>query len=117
MQKHDSRLVLSSSDYFYLFEKEDIVFCEELDDQTTINLQNGQQFRVAFSLDELKQKINRTDFFQPQSNCLVNAQYVSRVQQIAGIEVLLKNGRVIRVSPKLAKEVLQFFEKFTRIQI
>nr|WP_321357271.1 LytTR family transcriptional regulator DNA-binding domain-containing protein [uncultured Draconibacterium sp.] len=117
MQSHDSKIVLSTPNNFYLVEIDDIVFCQQSDSETIISLQSGEKLSIDFSIDSIRNKINRADFFQPQDDCLVNGQYVRKLQRIEGSEIFLGNGQVFSISSKREQEVLHFLEKITRIQI
>ncbi len=117
MQTHESKLVLSTPDHFHIILIDDIVSCNEVNSKTTVTLQNGEQYSVDLTLDKMRQKINREDFFQPQDNCLINGQYVNKLQRIEKPELLLENGQVFSISPGRKDEVLRFLNKITRIQI
>ncbi len=117
MQSHESKLVLSTPNHFHIIQVDDIVFCKEVDSTTTVTLQSGEQLSVESTLEGIRQKINREDFFQPQDNCLVNGQYVNKLQRIKEPEVLLNNGQIFSISPERKQEVLHFLQEITRIQI
>nr|WP_319265902.1 LytTR family transcriptional regulator DNA-binding domain-containing protein [uncultured Draconibacterium sp.] len=117
MQSHDRKIVLSTPNHFYIIEVDDIVFCQQTNAKTTVSLQSGEQLSIDIPIEGIRKKINRADFFQPQDNCLVNGQYVSKLQRIEGPEILLDNGRVFSISPERKQEIKHFLEKITRIQI
>ncbi|MCG6188681.1 LytTR family transcriptional regulator DNA-binding domain-containing protein [Maribellus maritimus] len=118
MQMHESKLILSTPNYFHIVELDDIIICETTTDmKTTVCLKGGQKLCVDIPLKVIRNKIERADFFQPQDNCLVNGQYVSKVQCIQELEILLVNGQRVLVSPERKEEVRHFLKKVTRIQI
>jgi DNA-binding LytR/AlgR family response regulator len=116
MRSPGSRILMSTQNYYYLIETDQILYCKSNNSYTTFYLLNGEAITVSSSMKEIEKRLDHHNFIRPHQSYLVNVKYIKAVQKNNACEFILKNGNRIPVSIRKRVRVIRFLEDYARIQ-
>ncbi len=116
MHKTNKKLVLSTRDFYYIIEIENIIYCKSDNSYTTFYLTDGEEIKVSVPIKSIEQKLDSERFIRPHQSYLVNIHQIKSIKKSSQSELILYNGKTIIISSRKKGEVLQFLENIKRIQ-
>lgn len=116
MRSPGSRILMSTRNYCYLIETDQILYCKSNNSYTTFYLQNDESITVSTSMKEIEKRLESQNFIRPHQSYLVNVKYIKAFHKNNACEFILKNGNRIPVSIRKRMYVFQFLENYARIQ-
>jgi two-component system LytT family response regulator len=90
---------------------DDIVFCQSDSNYTVIHLAGGKSMMLSKTLKQVEQLIEHPDFFRVQNSYLVNLNHIKEYIRGEGGDLIMSNGKAVRVSRSKKEELLKLLMK------
>jgi two-component system LytT family response regulator len=107
----EKKLALSVDGRIQMIEPDDIIYCESDSNYTTIFLTGNKKRMLSKTLKEVETILNRPRFFRCQNSFLINLNHVKEYFRGEGGEVIMSDGKMIRVSRNKKEELLRLLTK------
>ena len=88
-----------------------IVFCQSDSNYTMVYLSDGNRMMLSKTLKQVEKLIEHPDFFRVQNSFLVNLNHVKEYIRGEGGDLLMSNGKTVRVSRSKKEELLRILTK------
>ncbi len=116
MPETKEKLVLSTRDFYYIVQVEDIIFCKSENSYTTFYLVNGEEIKVSVSIKNIEKTLDSNVFVRPHQSYLVNVQHIKYIRKNNKGDMVLNNGKTITISSRRKNDVLNFLSNIKQIK-
>lgn len=90
---------------------DNIVFCQSDSNYTVIHMADGKSMMLSKTLKQVEQLIEHPDFFRVQNSYLVNLYHIKEYIRGEGGDLIMSNGKAVRVSRAKKEELLKLLMK------
>lgn len=111
----NERVVLKTSDSFFVVSPDDIIWCESDAGYTTFHLKSGKNIVLSKTLKKVEEYLMLPYFLRIHQSILVNLRHISVVHRGKNTFVELSDGSKLPVAFRKREELFQLFSQFQNI--
>lgn len=103
------KIVLKTSDNFYMVDSNDIISVQSDDNYCHFNLKNGERILVSRSIKEYTKVLEENTFYRVHKSYAVNIQHIKRYNRDDN-SCIMSDGSVIPVSYRKKDKLIELFK-------